>query len=80
MNRNAFRRGATGAVTVLVMFSAGCSLFPESMQPINLQKLNRGPGPTADPFYSISDPTPNAPRQAETKSGTPTDPILSRAN
>ncbi|MDB5385848.1 MAG: hypothetical protein JWM11_1494 [Planctomycetaceae bacterium] len=37
---------------ILVAGSSGCALFPESMQPKNLQKLNRGNGYSEDPFFS----------------------------
>lgn len=39
-------------VTIQCGFSSGCSYFPEFLQPHELQKLNRGPGPSTDPFYS----------------------------
>lgn len=43
------------SLTVLTLSSSGCALFPESMQPQQLQKLNRGPGYSQDPFSSIPD-------------------------
>jgi hypothetical protein len=40
------------SLSVLVISSSGCALFPESMQFKNLQKLNRGNGFSEDPFFS----------------------------
>ncbi len=39
----------------LIVFSCGCSMMPEFMQPHELWKLNRGSGPSTDPFTSRLD-------------------------
>jgi len=36
--------------------TSGCSIFPESMQPHQLWKWNRNPGPRQDPFFAVPDP------------------------
>lgn len=40
------------ALSTLLFSIGGCTLMPESMQPKNLQKLNRGSGYSEDPFFS----------------------------
>lgn len=60
MVRNLLTRSAMGAVIAIALSTCGCSIFPEALQPQNLQKLNRGPGPSRDPFFSIPDHMPNS--------------------
>lgn len=43
-------------VVLLSAGQSGCSLFPESMQPWQLWKYNRNPGPSVDPFFNVPDP------------------------
>ncbi len=52
MPRFPFRRLLVLPV-VLLGFCSGCTYFPEFLQPHELQKLNRGSGPSSDPFTSI---------------------------
>lgn len=44
-----------GLLAILSLSSSGCALFPEALQPSQLLKLNRGAGPTTDPWASIPD-------------------------
>ena len=53
MDRLVFRSNATWGFVAVVLTMCGCSLFPEALQPQNLQKLNRGPAPSHDPFFSV---------------------------
>lgn len=48
-------RIAAALLLFLLGCSCGCSYFPEFLQPHELQKLNRGAGPSTDPFYSAVD-------------------------
>ncbi|MES2793372.1 MAG: hypothetical protein V4719_27420 [Planctomycetota bacterium] len=59
MDRHFMRRSATWGLVATVLTMCGCSFFPEALQPQNLQKLNRGPAPSNDPFFSVQDRTPN---------------------
>jgi hypothetical protein len=43
------------SLATLLFSIGGCALMPESIQPGNLQKLNRGSGYSEDPFSSIPD-------------------------
>ena len=52
MDRLNFRPCATWVLAAIVLTMTGCSFFPESLQPHNLQKLNRGSGYSSDPFFS----------------------------
>jgi hypothetical protein len=38
------------SLSILLVCISGCALMPESMQPQNLQKLNRGSGYSENPF------------------------------
>ena len=58
MDRHFLRRIAAWSLTAIVLGMCGCSLFPEALQPQNLQKLNRGPAPSHDPFFSVPDRVP----------------------
>ncbi|MCA9092184.1 MAG: hypothetical protein KDA68_01755 [Planctomycetaceae bacterium] len=42
-------------VSAVIVSACGCSMMPEFMQMHELQKLNRGPGPSSDPFTSTFD-------------------------
>ena len=53
MDRHFFRPVATCGLVAVVLTMCGCSFFPEALQPQNLQKWNRGPGPSTDPFFSV---------------------------
>ena len=53
MDRHLLRPGATCGLVAVVLTMCGCSFFPEALQPQNLQKWNRGPGPSTDPFFSV---------------------------
>ena len=53
MDRHFLRPGATCGLVAVVLTMCGCSFFPEALQPQNLQKWNRGPGPSTDPFFSV---------------------------
>lgn len=79
MNRHFWQRCATWGMTIVLCVMSGCSLFPESMQPQNLQKWNRGPGPSNDPFLSIPDPMPNDRQQAEEPADSDVDPSTNQA-
>lgn len=53
------RRAALLMVLVLLCLAgAGCTLF-NKLQPYQLQKLNRGPAYSEDPFFSVPDPLPD---------------------
>ena len=56
MVRHFLRRAAAWSLAAVVLCMCGCSLFPESLQPQNLGKLNRFPAPSRDPFFSVQDP------------------------
>ena len=60
MVRHILSRSALGVVVAIAFSTCGCSFFPEALQPQNLQKLNRGPGPSRDPFFSIPDHMPSS--------------------
>jgi len=49
------RRLFTLSVCGLALSGIGCSFFPEALKPSELWKLNRGPGPSEDPFFSVQD-------------------------
>jgi hypothetical protein len=55
MHRHNSRRPATWGLAIVMLITSGCSFFPEALQPQNLQKWNRGPGPSSDPFFSVPD-------------------------
>ncbi len=40
---------------VISAISAGCALTHE-VQPYRLWRFNRGPGPSSNPYFSVSDP------------------------
>lgn len=53
MDRHILRHSMTWGLAVVALTVSGCSMFPEALQPQNLQKLNRGPAPSNDPFFSV---------------------------
>ncbi len=53
MDRLNFRTGMTWGLAAIILTMTGCSFFPESLQPHNLQKLNRQAAPSTDPFFSV---------------------------
>lgn len=69
MTRHAWRRRATWGLAIVALATGGCSFFPESLQPMNLQHWNRYPGPTSDPFFSVPD-NPQTDSAASLDSGT----------
>lgn len=58
-------------VSFLLICPTGCSMLPESMQPHQLQKLNRGDGYSDDPFFSIQDSEATARQRALKNALTP---------
>ncbi len=53
MDRHCLRPCAVWGLVAAVLTMCGCSLFPEALQPQNLQKLNRHTAPSSDPFFSV---------------------------
>ncbi|MDB5339749.1 MAG: hypothetical protein JWN70_5368 [Planctomycetaceae bacterium] len=53
MDRHCLRPYAAWGLVAAVLMMCGCSMFPEALQPQNLQKLNRGSAPSSDPFFSV---------------------------
>ncbi len=48
----------------LWLTSSGCSLM-HNMQPHRMWRWNRGPAPSTNPFFSISDPIPQLEHTSE---------------
>lgn len=40
------------------LFSSGCEMLPHAMQPSQWGKLNRGPAPREDTYFSVPDHIP----------------------
>ncbi len=40
------------------LFSSGCEMLPHAMQPSQWGKLNRGPAPREDTYFSVPDYIP----------------------
>ena len=60
MRRLSFRVLAVG----LWLTSSGCSMMHE-LQPHRMWRWNRGPAPSTNPFFSVSDPIPQLGEAAE---------------
>ncbi len=56
--------GFTVLVAGLWLTSSGCAMMHE-MQPHRMWRWNRGPAPSANPFFSVSDPIPQLGEPAE---------------
>lgn len=51
-------------VSAIALSQTGCAMMHD-LQPHRLWRWNRGPAPSSDPYFSISDPVPaSAPRTA----------------
>lgn len=48
---------------VVCLISTGCALTHEA-QPHRLWRFNRGPGPSSNPYFSVSDPISEPSRRA----------------
>ena len=60
MRRLSFRVLAVG----LWLTSSGCAMMHE-LQPHRMWRWNRGPAPSTNPFFSVSDPIPQLGEAAE---------------
>ncbi|MFO1019918.1 MAG: hypothetical protein U0903_04385 [Planctomycetales bacterium] len=54
----ALRRLSLIALLSVCGLGSGCSFFPEYLHPQEFWKLNRGPGYSQDPFFSVPDDIP----------------------
>lgn len=52
------RRLCLSGLLFICALGSGCSLFPDYLQPEEFWKLNRGPGYSQDPFFSVPDDVP----------------------
>lgn len=58
------RFGFCVLASALWLASSGCALMHE-MQPHRLWRWNRGPAPSTNPFFSVSDPIPELGQTAD---------------
>ena len=58
------RLGFSVLVSGIWLASSGCAMMHE-MQPHRMWRWNRGPAPSANPFFSVKDPIPQLGQPAE---------------
>ena len=58
------RMGFSVLVAGLWLTSSGCAMMHE-MRPHRMWRWNRGPAPSANPFFSVNDPIPQLGEPAE---------------
>lgn len=49
------------------LFASGCDLLPHAMQPSQWGKLNRGPAPREDTYFSVPDHIPELEQKAHSE-------------
>ena len=49
----------------LFVFATGCEMLPHALQPSQWHKLNRGPAPRQDTYFSVPDTIPELEQRQE---------------
>ena len=49
------------------LFSSGCQMMPHALQPNQWGKLNRGPAPREDTYFSVPDYIPELEKEKNTQ-------------
>ncbi|EDL59082.1 hypothetical protein [Gimesia maris] len=52
----------------LSFFASGCEMLPHALQPSQWHKLNRGPAPRQDTYFSVPDHIPERDLNSHTES------------